>query len=370
MTLPVVPPVAPMLAKLQSTIPEGEGWLYEPKWDGFRAIAFVDHDVTIGSRNGQPLERYFPEVCDLLREAFPTPCVVDGEIVVPSEDGLDFETLQMRIHPAASRVKMLAVQYPASFVAFDLLALGDRDLRHAPFVERRALLEKTVNPAPRCFVTPQTADLATARDWFDRFEGAGLDGIIARPSDVEYVGGQRALVKVKHERTADCVVGGYRIHKRGDGIGSLLLGLYDEDGRFHYVGFTSTFKAADRPKLREKVRPLEGGESFGQGRSPGGPSRWRRGEDETAWTPLRPELVCEVAFDHLHREEWPGGPGGATRAERAAPRREGFGRSYRFRHGSRFVRWRPDKEPRDCTIATQLHIPDHFDLEEIRRLSD
>jgi ATP-dependent DNA ligase len=340
-----------MLAKLTSEIPEGEGWLYEPKWDGFRAIAFVDGGVTIGSRNTQPLDRYFPEVCAALRAAIPDGCVVDGEIVVAGDEGLEFETLQMRIHPAASRVKMLAESTPATFIAFDLLAVRGEDLRARPFHERRAALEDVLAASASCFVTPQTADIDEGRDWFVRFEGAGLDGIIARPFDVPYVQGQRALVKVKHERTVDCVIGGYRIHKRGDGVGSFLLGLYDDKGSLHYVGFTATFKAAERPKLLEMVRPLEGGTSFGEGRTPGGPSRWTGGQDNTAWTTLRPELVCEVSFDHLQKEDWPG-----------------FGRSYRFRHGSRLVRFRPDKLPSDCTME-QLAPPEPVSLDEIRELA-
>jgi ATP-dependent DNA ligase len=338
---PIKPPVAPMLARLAGEIPRGEEWVYEPKWDGFRAVVFRDGDaVHIGSRNSLPLERYFPDIVDVVRASLPQRCVVDGEIVIAGEGGLDFDALQLRLHPAASRVKKLAEATPASYVAFDLLGSADDDLRREPFTNRRARLVASIDSSTRCFPTPQTAAPAEAEDWFERFEGAGLDGIVAKRADGPYVSGERVMIKVKHARTADCVVGGYRTAKGGGGIASLLLGLY-EDGTLHFVGHTSSFKAPERRKIAELLAPLEGGASFGGHHGPGGPSRWSGGRD-TAWIPVKPELVCEVAFDHLQ------GP--------------------RFRHGTRFLRWRPDKKPEECTFD-QLEPPQAFKLDDIVALA-
>lgn len=338
MAFPIAPPVEPMLSAAQDEIPVGDGWLYEPKWDGFRAIIFRDgDDVHIGSRNTLPLERYFPEVVSLALAAFPPRCVIDGEIVIAGDDGLDFDALQLRLHPAASRVAKLSKEIPASFVAFDALAL-EEDLREDAFVARRAMLVDAVRASDDCFVTPQTAAAAVAQEWFDRFEGAGLDGVIAKRAEMPYVAGERVMVKVKHRRTADCVVVGYRLNKNGDGIGSLVLGVHGgPEGPMHHIGFTSTFKAPERRALLERVRPLE------LGHRDGGPaSRWTAGKD-TSWMELKPELVCEVAYDHLQ--------GG-----------------WRFRHGARFVRWRPDKAPEDCTYD-QFQPPAPFKLSDIRALS-
>jgi ATP-dependent DNA ligase len=335
MHLPVVPPVSPMLAKLKDAMPRGDGWLYEPKWDGFRAIVFRDGDeIALTSRDTRPIDRYFPELLDPLRAALPDRCVVDGEVVIAGDGGLDFDALLLRIHPAASRIKMLSETTPSSFVAFDLLALGDEPLTDRPLVERRARLETALDGAPAAdperlrgrevFLTPQTADADEAERWFEAFEAKGLDGVIAKESHIVYSPGQRTMVKVKHKRTADCVVGGYRLSKAGDGVGSLLLGLYDRDGVLHYVGHTSSFKAAERRALLEELKPLEGEGGFGGGRTPGGPSRWT-GSKETSWVPLEPSLVCEVAFDHMQGE--------------------------RFRHAATFLRWRAEKDPRDCDFV-------------------
>jgi ATP-dependent DNA ligase len=339
-----------MLAKATEGMPSGE-WLFEPKWDGFRAIVFKDgSELTILSRQLKPLNRYFPELEARLVDGLPTSCVLDGEIVVPTETGLDFDALQLRIHPAASRVKMLSETMPSSFIAFDILAEGNKDLRDARLDDRRsrleAILENEVHlpgdgpgddgdrdleqrvmdalqPSPLIALTPQTDDASVAEFWFEVFEGAGLDGVIAKKAEQVYSPGQRVMLKIKHHRTADCVVAGYRMNKTNDGIGSLLLGLYDEDDNLHYVGHTSSFKAAERKKLLEEMKPYEGGESFGGGRAPGGPSRWTgmTGRD-TSFVPLRPELVCEVHYEHLQ--------------------------SGRFRHAARFLRWRPDKSPTEC----------------------
>ncbi|MCA1831269.1 MAG: ATP-dependent DNA ligase [Actinomycetota bacterium] len=341
MSFLIPPPIEPMLARLQEQIPRGEGWLYEPKWDGFRAIVFRDGDnVHIGSRNTLPLARYFPDVVDVACRALPDRCVVDGEIIIAGDSGLEFETLQLRLHPAASRVKMLAEQTPASFVAFDCLAAGSEDMRKRPFSERRRQLVESIEFSTRCFATPQTENPDEATGWFDRFEGAGLDGVVAKRADGPYVPGERVMVKVKHARTADCVVGGYRKSKDGKGIGSLLLGLFDGGGVLHHVGHTSSFSAKEKRELAELLAPLEGEGSFVGGRMPGGPSRWSQGKD-MAWVSLDPKLVCEVAFDHLQGD--------------------------RFRHATRFLRWRPDKRPSDCTFE-QLDAPRPFDLQEIVRM--
>jgi ATP-dependent DNA ligase len=335
MPFPLEPPVDPMLSAAQDEIPTGEGWLYEPKWDGFRALVYRDGDrVHIGSRNALPLERYFPEVVDLARASLPERCVVDGEIVIAGESGLDFDALQLRLHPAASRVKKLAQEIPASFVAFDLLAL-DADLRGAPFTQRRAALVDAVTASDDFFVTPQTTDPDVAAQWFERFEGAGLDGLIAKRADGTYEPGARVMVKIKHRRTADCVLVGYRLNKAGDGIGSFMLGVY-HDGEMHHIGYMSSFKAAERRAMLEQVQPLVLGEREGNQ-----PSRWAQGKD-TSWIALRPQLVAEVAYDHLQ--------GG-----------------WRFRHGARFVRWRPDKDQADCTYE-QFVPPAAFALADIRAL--
>lgn len=337
MSLPLSPPIEPMLAQLQEEIPSGAGWLYEPKWDGFRAVVFKDgDDVFLNSRKGQPLQRYFPELVDRFRRELPARCIVDGEIVIAGARGLDFDALQLRLHPAASRVAKLAGEIPASFVAFDLLAVEDEDLRERPFAERRRRLLELLPMSPQLFVTPATRERDEAAQWFTRFEGAGLDGVVAKREELPYRPGERLMVKVKHARTADCVVGGYR-EAKGGGVGSLLLGLYDEAGVLHYVGHTSSFKAKERRELLEQLRPLVGGESFGQGRTPGGPSRWSQGKD-TAWVSVKPELVCEVAFDHLQGD--------------------------RFRHATTFLRWRPDRDPRSCTYE-QVQPPNPFSLAAI-----
>jgi ATP-dependent DNA ligase len=335
--LPVRPPIEPMLAKLEPEVPRGDGWRYEPKWDGFRAIVFRDADrVHIGSRGRRPLDRYFPEVVAAAKEAFPERCVVDGEIVVAVDRVLDFENLQLRLHPAESRVRMLAGQIPASFVAFDLLAEGSRDLRKRPLAERwdrlagmldgdttARTMRRILTSKTSVVLTPQTEDPDQAERWFDELEPAGLDGVIAKRDDLTYQPGKRVMVKVKHARTIDCVVGGYRIHKSGAGVGSLLLGLYDRDGTLHHVGACGAFPASQRLALVDLLKPLEGGESFNPEWMLGGPSRWRAEERE--WIPLQPTLVCEVAYDHFQ--------GGR-----------------RFRHLAQFLRWRDDVDPKDCTF--------------------
>ena len=335
MTLPFAPPIEPMLAKLAHDVPTGD-WLFEPKWDGFRALVFKDgDDVYLQSRDLKPLLRYFPDLAEPLRAALPDRCVLDGEIVIATDGRLDFEALLLRIHPAKSRVDLLAQQSPASFVAFDLLALGDEDLRGAPQVQRRARLEQAVQPRGRVHVTPATRDRDTALDWFQRFEGAGLDGVVAKPVDATYVPGARAMTKVKHARTADCVVAGFRWYKDApeELVGSLLLGLYDDGGALQHVGITSAFTRAKRGELVKLLAPYRDGAREahpwkewarfeGEQRMPGATSRWNRGKDLT-WEPLRIELVCEVGYDHMQ--------------------------GTRFRHATQFKRWRPDKPPRACT---------------------
>lgn len=349
--LPLVPPVSPMLAKSVKTMPEGEV-LFEPKWDGFRSIVFRSGDlVEIGSRNEKPMTRYFPEVVAAVKESLPDKCVVDGEIVViaPGGDRLDFDLLQQRIHPAASRVRKLSQETPAHFVAFDLLALGDQDLRERPFAERRALLEKALAGAkPPVHLTPATRDRAVAQDWFEQFEGAGLDGVIAKPLDGTYQPDKRVMFKVKHERTADCVVAGYRTHKSGpDAIGSLLLGLYNGE-ELMSVGVIGAFPMARRRELFEELQPLVtdfDSHPWAWARQEEGTrtprnaeqSRWAAGKD-LSFTPLRPERVVEVRYDHM----------------------EGV----RFRHTAQFVRWRPDRDPRSCTYE-QLDEPVSFDLSDV-----
>jgi ATP-dependent DNA ligase len=330
-----------MLAKAADGLPSDDGWLFEPKWDGFRAVVFRDGDeILIQSRDLKPLDRYFPELAAPLTASLPERCVVDGEVVISKDGELDFEALLLRIHPAASRVRMLAEESPASFVAWDMLALDDRDLRETPQGERRALLERALaGVAAPVHLTPATTDRALAQDWFHRFEGAGLDGVIAKRLSDRYQPGKRAMLKIKHQRTADCVVAGFRWHKNGPGthIGSLLLGLFDDAGTLHHVGITSSFTWDKRAALVPVLEPLrkdavEGhpwgewaewaasAEASGQ-RVPGATSRWNRGKD-LSWEPLRPERVVEVAYDHLQGD--------------------------RFRHGTTFKRWRPDKPPAEC----------------------
>jgi ATP-dependent DNA ligase len=326
----LIPPIEPMLAKLTADIPEGDGWQYEPKWDGFRSLVFFDgSEAYLQSRDLKPLARYFPELAESLAQVLPAPMVLDGEIVIIADDGLDFDALLMRIHPAASRVRKLAAETPSSFVAFDLLEEKGDDLQKKPLVERRARLEAALTgiPAP-AYITPATLDADVARDWFQRFEGAGLDGVVAKRLDEIYRPGARSMLKIKHLRTVDCVVGGFRWNKgeQGKSVGSLLLGLYDDAGVLGYVGHTSSFKAAEKRALVDTLAPYRTDDEhagFGEGRTPGGPSRWT-GDRDVGWERLRPELVCEVTFDHLQGE--------------------------RFRHAATFRRWRPDKPPRQCTF--------------------
>ena len=339
-----------MLAKRVGAIPEGDGWIFEPKWDGFRALVFRDGDeVLLQSRDEKPLDRYFPELAAPLRAALPERCVLDGEIVVAKGEALDFEALQLRIHPAASRVKTLAEEIPASIVFWDLLALGERSLMDMPFHERRALLASTLAHAkPPIYLTPTTTDRDVASDWFSRFEGAGLDGVMAKPASGIYEPNKRSMFKVKHERECDCVVAGFRWHKGGENtaLGSLLLGLYDDAGALQHVGVAASFTAQKRKELVAFLEPYRegalvshpwkewaGAEHSGDAqRMPGAKSRWSGGKD-LSWQPLRPELVVEVAYDHMQ--------------------------STRFRHTAQFRRWRTDKKPTDCTYAQLEVVPPH-----------
>jgi ATP-dependent DNA ligase len=351
----VAPPVEPMLAKLTEVLPTGDAFLYEPKWDGFRAIIFRGgSEVFMQSRDLRPLDRYFPELHDVLRAGLPDGCVVDGEIVIATPRGLDFDLLQLRLHPAASRVAKLANETPAAFVAFDALAVGGRDIRDLVQSERRAQLERLLEgvTAP-IHLTPMTHDPAEASDWLARFEGAGLDGVIAKPANGIYQPGKRAMLKVKHVRTAECVVAGFRWHKDGrdERVGSLLLGLYDDGGRLHHVGVTSSFTMARRRELVTELAPLRAGaleqhpwrewaQGAGDGEStrmPGGQSRWSAGKD-LSWEPLRIDRVCEVKYDHMQ------GP--------------------RFRHAAVFQRWRMDKQPRDCRYD-QLEVTTPYELAKV-----
>jgi ATP-dependent DNA ligase len=348
----IEPPVEPMLAKLSTGLPESDGFLFEPKWDGFRAIVFRGpSDLYIQSRDLRPLDRYFPELHDALIARLPPGCVVDGEIVIATAHGLDFDSLQLRLHPAASRVAKLARDTPSSFVAFDLLAADGGDLREAPQTERRARLERLLaNVTPPVYLTPVTRDRGIAAEWLERFEGAGLDGVIAKPAAGIYQPGKRAMFKIKHERTADCVVAGFRWHKSGkDAVGSLLLGLYDDHGALHHVGVTSAFTMAVRRQLVSELAPLRAhaldghpwrewaGAAGEYARMPGGQSRWSAGKD-LSWEPLRIERVCEVKYDHLQ------GP--------------------RFRHATVFQRWRPDRKPEDCRYD-QLEVTTPYELEKV-----
>ncbi|MCV2488043.1 ATP-dependent DNA ligase [Geodermatophilus sp. YIM 151500] len=355
MDLPLLPPVKPMLAKAATKLPTGDGLFYEPKWDGFRCIVFRDGDeVELGSRNERPLTRYFPEVVAAVKAALPDRCVVDGEIVVPQGDRLHFESLLQRIHPAESRVTLLAEQTPAHFVAFDLLALGDESLLEVPFAERQARLREVLDTGrhDRVHVTALTQDTEVARRWFQEFEGAGLDGVVAKAADLPYGPDQRLMTKVKHVRTADCVVAGFRWHKSGPIIGSLLLGLYDDAGALQHIGVAASFPMARRAELVEELAPYRTDalnthpwrewanaelQADGERRMPGAQSRWNAKKD-LSWVPLRPELVVEIKYDQLE------------------------GR--RLRHTGQFLRWRPDREPRSCTYD-QLDVPVRYDLAEV-----
>ena len=350
MHLPVNPPILPMLAKRVGELPPGEGWIFEPKWDGFRTLVFRDGDeVFIQSRDEKPLNRYFPELIDPLKAQLPEQCVLDGELVIARDGGLDFDALQLRLHPAASRVKMLAGTMPASVVFFDLLCERERDLRSIPFGERRAALESLLKRTkPPLHLTPATRDRKTAADWFRRFEGAGLDGVVAKREEGKYEPNKRVMLKVKHERECDCVVAGFRWHKRGQktAVGSLLLGLYDDAGNLEHVGVCASFTDAKRQELVTFLAPYRvnaldghpwrewaGSETEADAeaemhRRPGATSRWSQGKD-LSWEPLRPELVVEVAYDHMQGN--------------------------RFRHTAQFRRWRKDKSPHECTFD-QLEV--------------
>ncbi len=353
MDLPVLPPVKPMLAKAATTLPTGDGIFYEPKWDGFRCIVFRDGDeVELGSRNERPLTRYFPELVAAVKAQLPERCVMDGEIIVPAGDRLHFEALLQRIHPAESRVRLLAEETPASFVAFDLLALGDESLLERPFAERRQLLQTALAGArPPVYLTAITEDAGTAQRWFDTFEGAGLDGVVAKRAELPYGTDQRLMTKIKHVRTADCVVAGFRWHKSGPIVGSLLLGLYDDDGLQH-IGVAASFPMKRRAELVEELAPyradaLDGHpwqdwanaqvQQDGENRMPGAVSRWNAKKD-LSWVPLRPELVVEIKYDQLE------------------------GR--RLRHTGQFLRWRPERDPLSCTYD-QLDVPARYDLTEV-----
>jgi ATP-dependent DNA ligase len=351
-SLPLEPPIEPMLSKPSAELPAGPGFLYEPKWDGFRAIVFRGgSDVYIQSRDARPLDRYFPELHDTLIARLPRGCVIDGEIVIATSRGLDFDALQMRLHPAASRVSKLAKETPASFVAFDVLAIDGGSVMAAPQDERRSLLEKRLSRVePPVHLTPMTRSDALASQWLAHFEGAGLDGVIAKPADLAYQPGKRVLVKVKHVRTADCVVAGFRWHKAGTGVvGSLLLGLYDDRDVLQHVGVTSSFTMATRKSLAAELAPLRknamedhpwrewASAAAESSRMPGAQSRWSAGKD-LSWEPLRIERVCEVKYDHLQGD--------------------------RFRHAATFLRWRPDKPPRACRYD-QLEVTPPFELAKV-----
>ena len=347
-----------MLAKLVDDIPSADGFLFEPKWDGFRSIVFRgDDDVYIQSRDLKPLDRYFPELHTALLDRLPPGCVVDGEIVIATDHGLDFDALQLRLHPAASRVAKLAAASPSSFVAFDLLAVDGASIMERPQSERRGALESLLrNVRPPVYLTPVTRDRKVAGEWLQRFEGAGLDGIIAKPTDARYQPGKRAMFKIKHSRTADCVVAGFRWHKKiEDAVGSLLLGLFDDNGTLHHVGVTSSFTMAKRQQLVKELAPLRrdalathpwkawasgdtvsAGSDAGQ-RMPGGQSRWSAGKD-LSWEPLRIERVCEVKYDHMQGD--------------------------RFRHAATFLRWRDDKAPADCRYD-QLEVTPAYELSAV-----
>ncbi len=344
------PPILPMLAKRVADLPEGDAWIFEPKWDGFRALVFRDGDeILIQSRDQKSLNRYFPELLEPLRSQLPAHCVLDGEIVIATAHGLDFDALQLRIHPAASRVKLLSQQTPVSIVFFDLLCEGNQDLRDAPFRERREKLEALLSSAvPPIHITPATEDASVASDWFRRFEGAGLDGVMVKPVTGAYEANKRVMFKVKHERDCDCVVAGFRWYKKGErtAVGSLLLGLFDDAGALQHVGVCASFTQEKRLELTEFLAPYrknalvhhpwknwaenDAANGDGEHRMPGGQSRWSQGKD-LSWEPLRPELVVEVAYEHMQGS--------------------------RFRHMAHFRRWRTDKKPSDCTYAQLEVVP-------------
>ena len=329
-SVPFELPIVPMEAKVRTAWPES-GWAFEPKWDGFRAVAAIDEEPRLDSRQRRPLLRYFPELVSIV-ETVPSGTVVDGEVVVVDQDALAFDMLQQRIHPAESRITKLSEETPATLVAFDLLAHDGDDLRQAPFVERRERLELVMSAVdPLWRLTPSTTDIAVAKEWFDGFEAAGCDGIVAKALDGPYVEGKREMLKFKHRREVDCVVGGYRIHKDGDKIGSLLLGLYADGGSLAFIGHCSGFSNHDRVELLERFSALKDDESFGEDvRSPGGPSRWT-GDKDLSWVPVKPGVVVEISYDQLTGD--------------------------RFRHATRFERWRPDKDPEQCTFD-QLDRPE------------
>jgi ATP-dependent DNA ligase len=338
-----------MLAKLARELPVSEDLIYEPKWDGFRCVIREEERLELTSRNERPLTRYFPELREPLLRSLPPRCVVDGEVVIAGPEGLDFDAMLQRIHPAGSRVNLLASLTPASFVAFDLLALDERDLRTLPFAERRHLLESALAADPQVRVTPATRDPVRAQEWFQRFEGAGLDGVMAKAESLPYLEGQRVMLKVKHQRTADCVVGAFRWHANDDTVGSLLLGLYNDSSILQHVGVSASFTAQRRRELVAELEPyraldegdhhpwLNGAEVDHSDRRPGTPSRWT-GKRDLSFVPLRPELVCEVAYDHLQGD--------------------------RFRHATTFIRWRPDRDPRSCTYR-QLEVTVPAEVAEI-----
>jgi ATP-dependent DNA ligase len=351
---PIAPPIEPMLAKLADALPPQGAHLYEPKWDGFRAIVFRGggSELFIQSRDSRPLDRYFPELHEALVERLPKACVLDGEIVIATPKGLDFDALQLRLHPAQSRVAKLAKETPSAFVAFDVLAARGKSLMSAPQEERRAKLEALLEGLkPPVYLTPMTRERGIATDWLERFEGAGLDGVIAKPAGSAYLPGKRAMIKVKHARTAECVVAGFRWHKSGrDAVGSLLLGLYDDRGVLHHVGVTSSFTMATRKALAKELEPLRNNAfqghpwrewaqaaDSGTQRMPGAQSRWSAGKD-LSWEPLRIERVCEVKYDHLQGD--------------------------RFRHAALFLRWRPDKRPQDCRYD-QLEVTTAYELSRV-----
>ena len=345
--LPVNPPVLPMLSKRIDELPTAGDWIFEPKWDGFRSLIFRDGgDILIQSRDAKPLNRYFPELVEELLKQLPTRCVVDGEIVIARDGKLDFDSLQLRLHPAASRVKLLSQQIPASMVFFDILCEDNRDLRNEPFAKRRQVLESLLQSIePPIHITPATSDLALASDWFRRFEGAGLDGVMAKPVSGAYEPDKRVMLKVKHERDCDCVVAGFRWHKKGEqtAVGSLLLGLYDDSGALQHVGVCASFTTEKRHEFTEFLAPYRKNalvhhpwkgwaDHMSGGRMPGGQSRWSQGKD-LSWEPVRAELVVEVAYEHMQGD--------------------------RFRHMAHFRRWRTDKKPEDCTYAQLEVVPPH-----------
>jgi ATP-dependent DNA ligase len=361
-SLPIELPIKPMLAKLSREIPDGDGWLYEPKWDGFRCVVARDgDDIELMSRSERPFNRYFPELLPVLAGALPEHAVIDGEIVIPDADGrgLDFDALLQRIHPAASRVNRLAAETPTVYIAFDVLALGDESWLARPLSERRARLLDVIQAGPSVFVTPATTEAAVAQDWFTTFEGAGLDGIVAKRLDDAYLPDKRALVKVKHQRTADCALAGYRIHKDGQGVGSMLLGLFDDAGVMHHVGVAAAFTVSQRKQLLAELAPLTENALEGHPwaewaefarvpedavetqRRPGATSRWNAGKD-LSWVPVRVERVVEVTFGQLENG--------------------------RFRHGVSFVRWRPDRTPESCRYD-QLEVASPVDFREFMATS-